>query len=356
MTDIGWTFGLRITTSTFAAVRQGIDVKEISIHPVDDGGELSFDLNRDVVKALSGLMFIPEEARKIDNPAGQEISLYMVKDGVQHRMGVYSFTEETLQKSVTLDDEGTVSDIHIFNLGDRMARLIRNDGTPETLNPGFDPAQEMDRIISNTGIPGSVSGAVNISQTPVTWDGVVTDLAKVQALAELAGHRRPWMDNEGIIRSVQARSVVSDVIPLEDLEPTEGSIGITNTYLSAPNRFIVSDNGGATAQIVGQWDAPAGAPHSHANRGYYRTEVLQTQGLGSSSHAETVARTLGERARARQLTAKIVPTPLLDGPVTLSYDGSMWLVSRWTVNLQPGSTMDITAEEILEDSYEPRQN
>jgi hypothetical protein len=276
VTDIGWTFGLRVTTSTFMAARQGIDVKEIPIHPVDDGGDLSFDLNRDVVRSLTGLMFIPEEARKVDNPAGQEVSLYMWKDSVRYRMGVFSFTEETLQKSVTLDDEGTVSDIHIFNMGDRMARLIRNDGTPETIYAGFDPAQEMDRIISNTGIPGSVSGSVNTSLSPVTWDGSVTDLSKIQTLAELAGHRRPWMDNEGIIRSVQARSLVSDAIPLEDLEPTEGTIGITNTYLAAPNRFIVSDNAFSGFQLAGQWDAPSSSPHSQANRGYFRTEVLQT--------------------------------------------------------------------------------
>jgi hypothetical protein len=69
-----------------------------------------------------------------------------------------------------------------------------------------------------------------------------------------------------------------------------------------------------------------------------------------------VARTLGERARSRQLKATILPTHRLDGPTIVSYDGSLWLVNNWNISLAAGSTMTITAEEVLEDSYEPRQN
>jgi hypothetical protein len=251
VTDIGWSFGLRVTTATFTAARQSVDVKEIPIHPMDDGGDLSFDLNREVGRTLGGIMFTPDEMRKADNPAGQEVSLYMVVGEERHKMGVYSFTEETVQKAVTLDEEGTVSDVHVFSMGDRTSRLIRNDGSPETINQGFDPAQEMERIISNTGMPGAVSGAVNASLSPVTWDGSTTDLAKIRSLAELAGHQPPWADNEGVIRSMPTRELVSHVIPLEDLTPTPGTISVTNAYLSAPNRFIVSDNGFADFQLVG---------------------------------------------------------------------------------------------------------
>ena len=69
------------------------------------------------------------------------------------------------------------------------------------------------------------------------------------------------------------------------------------------------------------------------------------QGLGSSDHANIVAATLGEKFTSRKLTARILPTYKLDGPVTITYDGSDWLVSSWSVGTQAGEMMDIEAEE-----------
>lgn len=348
MATIGWRFGLRATTATFGAFRQSTQVKEDPIYPTAESGSLSFDIGRDVCKTLGSVTLIPDEAAKVTNPADQELALYMSIDGVEYPMGIYSFTEETVQKEVALDEDGVTADIHIVSLGDRLARLIRNDGRPEYLNPGFDPSQEMVRLLNDTGLPNSISGSANTSLSPITWDGSTVVLSKIKELADLAGHRPPWMDNDGVIRSVQALIVDSDVIPLMDLQPEAGSIAITSTYLAAPNRIIVSDNSFAEYQLVGQWDAPSIAPHSYANRNYYRTLVTQQQGLGSGAHAQTVARTLGERATARQLDAQIIPTNLLDGPSFISYDDSRWLVESWSVNLAPGSLMRISAVELLE--------
>lgn len=310
------------------------------------GGTVGFELSRDVPKAISGLVLVPQERIKVDFVQDQ-VNVFMVINDVDYPMGVFSFTEDVLQKDVVLDPEQGSTDLTTVSLGDRFARLIRNDGSAQTLLKGFDPSFEMREILARSGLPYSVAGAASNSASDVTWDGNTTDLQKVKQLATLSGHRPPWMGNQGIIRSVAALVVETDVITMESLFPTAGTVSITNNYLIAPNRVIVSDNSFPSFALRGQWDAPGSTPHSEGKRGFVYTKVEDVQGLGSGEHATTVARSLGESYTARKLSAQIVPTDRLDGPQVISYDGALWLVNSWSVGTDPGSTMSFQAEELL---------
>lgn len=340
MTAIGWQLRLR----NFVDSTGG----ETTFYPFAESGTLSYDATRDVSKTLSGLTLPPSESVKLTDPARMELELTLVRDDVEYLMGYYSFLEDTLQKSVVVDADGNTADLRTVSLGDRQARLLRNDGTAQTLLGGFDPSLEMQILLSDSSLPASVSGSVNIAASPVTWDGTATVLSKVKELAELAGHRPPWMDNQGVIRSVQSNLRYGFPTVLEDLEPVSGSIGVSSTYLSAPNRVVVSDNSFPGYTLMGTWEAPASAPHSFFRLGYYRTEVVEIQGLGSSSHAQVVAQTIGERRMARQLDFQCLPTHLLDGPVVISYDGVEWLLQNWSVDMSPGSFMQVTCEEMTD--------
>lgn len=307
---------------------------------------MSFDLTRDVPKTVSGIVVPPDQWAVVDARVDR-VRAYISIDGTNWPMGVFAFSELTKQKNVVLDSAGNTADMVTTGLADRCLLLVRNTGRAETINTGFDPSDEMQRILSNAGIPYSVAASPNLSTDSITWDGNTTDLAKVRQLGTLAGHRPLWMDNNGTIRSVASQVIDTEIIPLADLQPVGASVAITEKYLTAPNRVIVSDNSATGYAIRGQWDAPASAPHSEANRGYVLSDVQELQGLGSGAHAENVAATIGESFTARSLSARIVPTNVLDGPQVLSYDGANWLLSTWEVDLSPGADMAISCEELI---------
>lgn len=333
MTEVGWRFDARNPGG------------ETTLLGFTITGAMSFDSGREVPKVLTGFTLIPSEASKV-NVYQDQVLAFLLIDGTEHPMGVFNFNEDTRQKDVVLDNT-TVTDLIMVGLGDECLRLIRNDGSAQSLSTGFDPAIAMEALLFDAGMLHSIAGADSISATPITWDGNTTVLAKCRELGELAGHRPLWADNNGIIRSVSAGIITDDVIELESLTPTAGSIAVTNNYLSAPNRVIVSDNSYPTAPLVGVWDAPSSAPHSMANRGYVLSRVVQQQGLGSSDHAQQVAETIGERYTARLLSAIILPTATLDGPVVISYAGVNWLVKSWSLGTDPGAVMQISAEELI---------
>lgn len=308
-------------------------------------GNYSFDLTRDVPRQISGFIMNPTEVAKVDLSA-DEIACFENINGVNHANGVFRFTEVSHQKGVVKMPDGTTGDLTMVTLNDRLVELKRNTGAAHSLSAGADPAQAMRQILADANIPGGVAGAVSSLKDAVTWDGSVEDLSRFNALATLAGHRQPWSNNSGVIRSVASQIVQTDIIDLLDLRPTFGTIVVTDNYLTAPNRIIVTDNGSGALRIIGQWDAPGSAPNSFARRGYIQTQVVNEQGLSGNAHADEVAATLGEQTLTRQLNCQIAPTTVLDGPVVLSYDGSLWMLQSWSTGTGPGETMSMTATEL----------
>lgn len=328
----GWTFWAR---------RQG---EHIPIY-FSVGASYSFDITRDVPRQISGLMLIPSEAAKL-NLSRDEIEVWYGDNGDCNPFGVFRFTEVNEQKDVVLLPDGSVGDVTNVTLNDRMVELKRNTGAAHSLPSGADPSQAMQQIIDNAGIPGGISGSASPLLNPVTWDGSVEDLTRFNDLATLAGHRQPWSNNAGVVRSVPAQVISTDIIDLLDLHPTAGTIVITDNYLTAPNRVLVTDNSSSAGPIVGQWDAPASAPNSASMRGYVQTMVQEQQGLYGNAHADEVAATIGQTLTARQLDAEILITTVLDGPVVISYKGSNWLLQSWSTGTAPGATMQLTAKEL----------
>lgn len=310
-------------------------------------GELTFDTNREVCKAFSGFLLIPSEKAKVDFST-DAIVAYLEIDDVRYPMGIYYFTEVPEQKDVVIDEDGTTTDLYNISMSDRTVRLIRNTGDAYSLHAGFDAAQEMTRIMDQANIPNAMPGGNANAANPVSWDGSTTDLQKVRGLSTLAGFRFPWMNNAGVVVAISAGEPNDlDVINVEELFPVEGSITITPKYLGAPNRVIVSDNGSPSQPIIGIWEAPASAPHSYSNIGYWRTEVVEEQGLGSGENAKAVAQRIGESFTARTLDFDCMPTYLLDGPIMVRYKEAYWIVENWSLSTGPGATMSVSANEFL---------
>lgn len=314
-------------------------------------GNLSYDASRDVSKTLGGMVFLPNEMRKF-SPVADEIKVYLILNGVEYPMGYFTASEAPEQRDVLLDPEtNLVSNLYNVGFGDRMARLIRSNGSPQTLPAGFDPAQEAIQLLAFLGIPYAWDGSASVAGNSISWNGDVTVLSKIVQLSELAGHRNPWMNNEGIIRSELATTpfvLDPDILSVYDLNVEANSLVVTPLYLTAPNVVIVSGNtSSGNAPVTGRWDAPSAAPHSFANRGYFYTQMEERQGLLDSAHAEQVAKAIGEKNSARILNFRCEPNPkLLDGPTILSYDGTLWVVTSSSTDLSANGLSDIQAEEL----------
>lgn len=339
MSEYGWKYT--------AVNPQGITV---DVYP-SASGSLEYDGNREISKTLGSLVFLPNEMEKFSD-VSDEIHLTLLFDGVEYPMGFYVVSEAPEQRDVLLSPEtNLVSSLYNVSLTDRMGKLIRSDGSGVTLPAGFDPSQEAIQILAFLGIPYAWEGSASVAGEPITWDGATTVLSKVVQLSQLAGHRNPWMDNEGVIRSVLATTpnqLDPGIIDVASLNVEVGSLVITPLYLTAPNVVIVTGNSASlNYPVTGRWDAPSSAPHSFANRGYFLAQVEERQGLLDASHAEQVAQAIGEKNSARILNFRCEPrADLLDGPVILNYDGTLWVVTSSRTDLGPAGLTDVQAEEL----------
>lgn len=314
------------------------------------GVTISHDQGRKVRRTVSGVTLIPDEAEAIDLSQDQVEVIMTRRDDrtdvvTEHRMGIFNFTGSTRNCDAAVNVAGVTSDILHVDLGDNTVRLLRSSEIPRFVPAGTDPTQLAIQILEGAGMKHAIAGSVSALIADTSWQPFTTDSDILEQLDEIGGHRRFWADNDGVIRSVSANIVVTEIIALEDLLPVAKTIAITDNYLSAPNRVVVQDD---TAQYptVGVWDAPSSSPSSAFRRGYVLTQGVSQQWLTGPVHAERIAQTMGEQLSASSLTADILPTWLLDGPRVLSYRNRLWLLSGWSISTDVGSNMSISASEV----------
>ena|ERR1700742_518795 len=308
-------------------------------------GTMSYDDSAAVRKTLTGLVFLPDQLNSYD-PTTDYLLAYLTLDDVTYLMGAWYPNAISYQKDATTDDAGGYADLTHIDFGDGFVKLAQTPDVTVTASPGDDPALIIQDLVNTAGFDSAVARPLNHIATFVNWSPFTSMQSIIDSLAPLLGQRPAWIDRFNTFRSVAALVAAGEVITLESLLPQAGSIVITDSYLTAPNRIIVNDPSQALP-IYGQWDAPASAPHSFAKRGYRITQQIQQQGVLSSSQAADMAKTLGEQATARRLNAVIPPTYLLDGPTVLSYLDSLWIVRSWSMGTATGSMQSFAATEYI---------
>lgn len=337
MSEIGWSFVVRAENGTTQAVYPTV------------GGTLSQDLSRSVKRNFSGFTFLPSEYAKFSDLARDLLEVTMTVDGVAHAVGSYYASDSSFQPDIVISDQtGEVSDLYHIDFGDVFLLLRRSSEIPNTLRMGGDPSQEMIRLLELANIYHAIANAGAPVVSDITWPPFTPYASILTDLATIARHRSPWADFDGIVRSVAALTVETQIITLESLEPVAGSISITENYLSAANRVAVYDDQ-ADSPTVGIWNAPASAPHSALRRGYVIAVGDARQGLGSLDNALQVAATVGESLTARTLDAAVMPgaLPQLDGPIILSYRDALWLCESWSLTTDTGAVLTLSATELV---------
>lgn len=324
---------------------------EVEIHPTRTG-EFSYDDSSDIRTSLSGFVFLPDQLVLFDVNR-DVLRAQIIIDSFVYDFGRYYAASLSRQKDVMLTDldaqseEATSEDLVHIEFADGFIKLSASSEDPISIGKGGDPAQIIIDLAERAGFFTAVANSQSLFGEPVVWDSFTPYISIINELVPVAGHRPPWLDHSGVFRSVSANVVETEVIALEDLHPLMHTIVISEAYLSAPNRVVVYDDQSGYP-LRGVWNAPASAPHSFANRGYYVTQASPQQGLQSVDAAERAAKALGEQLTARTLDAMILPTAALDGPTVISYDDTLWLVRSWSLGTEPGATMSIRATELID--------
>lgn len=334
----------------FSAIKPSGHGEEI--HPTTTG-QLSYDDNNSSRYTLTGLVFLPNSLH-VFNPNTDYIIAYMSVDDVTYQMGKFYATSLSRQKDVILDPDANdengdplVADLVHIDFADGFVKLQQSTESPIVALKGADPSDLMRDVAESAGFSTAIAASITRMGGDTTWPAFTSLYEVIDSLYPVAGHRAPWISFAGVFCSVAASQVAEDAISLESLDPIAGTVTISETFLSAPNRVVVYDDA-AAYPLVGVWNAPASAPHSFANRGYYVTQAEAQQGLPSIQAATKTAETLGERLTARTLNASVLPTPVLDGPKILSYDGVLWLIRSWNISTERGSVIDLEATELIE--------
>lgn len=311
------------------------------------GGTLGYDDSRTTARTLSGLAWIPVELAKMAL-ASDDLLVYLSIDGATPvLMATMRATEASYQKDVLLNDDGTVGDLAHIEFADSFVRLNAATEFPFTATIGTPPDVAMGQIADKAGLTHAFAGSSGPMASTVVWAPFTTYATILNDLALQAGHRPPWADRMGIARSVAASVVGTSVLALDSLLPVQGTIVVTEGYLSAPDRVVCFDQS-ANSALVGTWDAPASAPNSATKRGYSIAVPLPIQGLASVAQAQASAQAFGQLQMARQLSATVSPESavLLDGPIVLSYLGTYWLVRSWSIATNQESTLALVAAEV----------
>lgn len=312
-------------------------------------GSFDFDSSRVTTRQLTGFSWTPDELNKMDL-ASDDLLVYVSIDGATAvQVATMRASSAIDQKDVLTNPDGTAGDLAHVDFADVFVRLNAASELPFTVAIGTPPDIAMGMIADKAGLDHAFAGSTGPMSSTVSWAPFTTYSSILNDLALQAGHRTPWANRIGVARSVIATVVGTEVIALDDLKPVAGTIQVTNNYLTAPDRVVVSDQSASSA-IVGIWNAPASSPASAARRGYSIAVGVSIQGLASASQAEAAATVYGERQLARTLAATIAPESvvLLDGPNIISYLDTNWLVQSWSLSTAPGSTMTLAATEVVD--------
>lgn len=311
----------------------------------DQAPRLTHDVTRTIVRQLENVYFPPDENGVI-NVIRHRIVLYMIIPGrAPYLMGTFMFLDqerflntEGISSSTTLVDSMFIVDQQFEH--SYAAGTFNQDGTVITF-------RQCDDAIGDvlTGLPISYTAEPSPFYTIGVWNAGDSKGSALEDISIDGDYFSPWFDKENIMRFIRAFDPATR-IPQFDFDSgyrvNRDSISFTDDLIEAPNRFIVISNGSVTdgvLPVVGQYDVPASAPHSIANRGFVIPEVIDWQ-VDYASQANTIATNIGQRQTIyERVEFTTPPDPRHEAYDVFRFQGSNWLELAWSMNLLAGGEM-----------------
>jgi len=337
-----------IRTSTFRfRLFNGVTGENLGdITPYISNPQLSHDTSRTVKRTLS--LDLGVEDSSAINPITDRIDVSMIVEGLdEFPLGRYMFTDSLQQvstggnrASVQLVDEmfiinqpmDTPYSTFRTNVPDDSSGLTPGDEAILDLLAGYDFKVRLEGVQAFA----SAQAAIGADRSQV-----------INSIAQQCGYFSPWMDNENffhVIRTFDPETVV----PQFDYDTRHAvyvdSISTSTDIITAPNRFIVLDNGSSsgTLPIVGTYDVPPSAPYSIAQRGFVIPKIVTMQ-VPTEVQATAVATALGvQNSVTEQIQFSTPPDPRHDSYDVCLLQGQLWLERSWSMTLVEGASMQHT--------------
>jgi len=294
------------------------------------------DTSRTIKRALSGLRIPAPEAADV-NPFSDRIRPRWVIEGdpAVYPLGVFLYADRNeIVRSYGTDIDAELVD-QTFIVDQPLAQSV-------SLGIGTGLSDAMLDVATAAGVPNVyVAPSTLTLQRPAVWPGGTSRYRVLADLALLAGFTPPYFDSAGTL-------TLTDSPDPEDAPPTrfyppgspiiDPSIIQTDDLLTAPNRWIVVDNGGTAGPVSGSYELPASAPHSYFNRGFYVTAWIEQQGVDSNAAATAAAKAqaLSDPSGVERASFASVCDPRHDTYDVVEFDGRRWLEESWSVNLVAG--------------------
>jgi hypothetical protein len=294
------------------------------------------DTSRTIKRALSGLRVPATEAAAVDPFRDRIRARWVIEDDpAVYPLGVFLFADQNqIVRSYGTDLDLELVDQTFIIDQPLLEGVSYGIGTPVGATLAL--------LAADAGVPSFYVAPSSVTlQRPATWPGG-TSLYRVLAdLCLLEGFTPPFFDNEGTLRLVDAPD--PELAPATRLYPPgspiiDPSIVRTDDLLTAPNRWVVVDNGATAGPVVGVYELPSTAPHSFFNRGFHVTQWVEQQGLESVAAAVAAAKALAltDPDGVERASFSTVVDPRHDTYDVVEFAGARWLEESWSMDLRAG--------------------
>lgn len=326
----------RRATWRFDLINGVTDERLGTLTPYCDPASISHDTSRVIPRDLR-INLAPSDLSEI-NSLTDRILAYMTIAGEDWPLGRFMFAADSLLKRTRGDDQSSA-------LTDEMSLVDREILRGFTATGSCDSS--MRAVTDGLLLPMGRTFAASPYTAQGGWQVGSRRGNILQVLASQGDLYPPWMDNNGVMRSVR---VISPEGAVPDLSFDDGypvvadSITDTNQLLDAPNRFVVVGNGSSSndAAIVGVYDLPASASHSIAVRGFAIQQTISMQ-ITSKIQAIAIAKASSAvYAPAQEISVSTPPDPRHDGYQVIRYQDLNWLETAWSMTCEPGGDMTHT--------------
>lgn len=295
-------------------------------------GSLSHDTTRTLKRQLQFDLGVEDSAAI--NPLTDRVLLSMVdENGTEWPLGRHMFTSVQRQ---------------FFSSG-RLASCQLNDEM-------FLVDQQVTKGLTGAGrnVVSVIKDA--LADQPIVWEaesspylsnqswGVGSSRGQIlEDLATVGDYLSPWFGNDGKLHFVRSFDPAT-AVPTFDLDASNevflDEIVESDNLLSAVNRWIVVSNSASSeTPVVGVADVPPELPYSIPNRGFVVAQVADLQVTGAAQ-AQATARNLALRNSVfEKVILATAPDPRHDSYDVIWWQGSPWLETAWTMNLEAGGEM-----------------
>lgn len=296
------------------------------------------DVTRTIKRTMSNFSLDPDQQAVLTTANARIRPSMLFSTGDERTLGVFLFADASRPRR----SWGLELSAQLLDLGYILDQPIgRHVSYPATTNVVF-AARDLAAEVVVSPIIVTTSGIT--AGSPLTWAPDATRTTIMTDLLQLAGYLPPYFDNDGnlILRPVpNLTTTTPDIIYEAGGRIIDNSIVESDDLLKAPNRYIVIDTSATASPIVGQFDIPASAPNSIANRGFPVVKVINTQGLQSVAAANAAAQAYAQSDSVafRYASFNSALDPRHDTYNVVQYLGTNYLETRWSMTLQAGGTM-----------------